>query len=174
MRSLEEIKKISPTVLLKLIHRAKKFLKTNPVMIDIFKEYSVDISIIDHIPIYFADIPVSARTDKGVIYLNYKLLADNDFFKDIMYLVHEITHYLQQCYGTAATQGAEDGDYLKNPYEIEGFQRQLEYIDDTFGKDQAEDYAEQVLDHHDVDDKEDRQEKKDSLLKLVEEKEQDH
>ena len=39
--SIDKIKNTSPVVLLKLIQRAKKYLKSNEVMQDIFKEYNV-------------------------------------------------------------------------------------------------------------------------------------
>jgi hypothetical protein len=164
--SLEEVKKISPKVLLKLIERAKKYLKTNDVFKDMCKEHNVDVDVIDLAPVRFGDLEVSARTAHGVIILNYKLLCDGDFFKDYSYLCHEITHLIQQCYGDAPTAGADDGDYLHNPYEQEGFQRQIEYIDDQFGEDEADKYVEHLLDHHDKGGKE-KKELKEVLMDKV-------
>jgi hypothetical protein len=166
--SIEQVKKIPPKTLLKLIERAKKYLKTNEVFQDMCKEYGVDTDIVYLIPIKFGDLDVSARTERGVITLNYKLLCDGDFFKDYHYLVHECEHYLQQCYGERSTKGADDGDYLSNSFEQEGFQRQLEYIDDEFGEDEAENYVNHLLDHHDKDGK-DRNELKEVLMEKVEE-----
>ena len=72
---------------------------------------------------------------------------------DNSFLVHELTHVLQQTCGDKPTKGANDGDYLANKYEQEGFQNQSEYIADTRSPDKAEDYIDHVLDYHDVDDK---------------------
>lgn len=165
--TIKAIKSKSPKALLSIINKAKKFLKKNDVMQDVFKEYGVDISFMDLIPIKFGDIEVSATTSHGVITLNYKLLLDGDFFKDYGYLIHEITHYLQQCFKNKPTQGAEDGEYLENPDEQEGFQNQIEYIADEFGERKADDYVEGLLDHHDIKNKSDREEKKDVLMSKV-------
>lgn len=164
--SIEQVKQIPPKTLLKLINRAKEFLKRNEVMKELCQEYGVNVSIIDFIPIRFGDLDVSARTERGVITLNYKLLCDGDFFKDYHYLIHECQHYFDQCYGKKPTPGADDGDYLSNPAEERGFQRQLEYIDHMFGKDEANRYVEHLLDHHEVDDAE-RDERKEVLMKRV-------
>jgi hypothetical protein len=165
-KTLEEVKKISPKTLLKLIERAKKYLKTNDVFVDMCKDHNVDVDVIDLIPVRFGDLEVSGRTDHGIIILNYKLLCDGDFFKDYQYLLHECSHIFQQCYGDAATKSADDGDYLHNPFEQEGFQRQLEYVDDQFGKEEAEGYVEHLLDHHDKDGKE-KEKLKEVLLERV-------
>lgn len=164
--SIEQVKQIPPKTLLKLLNRAKEFLKRNEVMKDLCKEHGVDVSVIDFIPIKFGDLDVSARTERGVITLNYKLLCDGNFFKDYHYLIHECQHYLDQCYGDKPTPGADDGDYLSNPAEERGFQRQLEFIDHMFGKDEADKYVEHLLDHHKVDDEE-RDERKEVLMKRV-------
>lgn len=166
--SIEKARKIPPKVLLKLINRAKKFLKKNQVVIDMCKEYDLDVDIIDLIPVKFGDLDVSARTDHGVITLNYKLLCDGDFFNDYHYLVHEQKHFFQQCFGDKPTQGADDGNYLDNPYEVDSFQRQVEYIDDMLGEEEAENYIEHLLDHHDVKGKE-KEDKKEELMEKVNE-----
>jgi hypothetical protein len=166
---IEKVKKMSPKTLLKLINRMKAYLKKHPIVIDMFKEYDVPIEELDLIPMKFGELDVSARTDHGIITFSYKLLCDGNFFKDYMYAVHEITHYLQQTTGDKPTQGAEDGDYLENPFEQEGFQRQIEYVDDMFGENEADNYVEHLLDHHDVKDSDDREDKKDTLMELVDE-----
>jgi hypothetical protein len=164
--SIEDVKKISPKILLKIINRAKKYLKTNDVFIDMCKEHNVDVNILDSVPVRFGDIEVSARTSHGIIILNYKLLCDGDFFKDYSYLCHELEHMLSQCFGDTATMGANDGDYLHNPDEQKGFQRQIEYIDDQFGMGEATKYVEHLLDHHDKGGKE-KEKLKDILMKKV-------
>lgn len=168
--TIEQVKKISPKVLLKLINRAKTYLKKNKVYQDMCKEHDVNVNIIDLVPIKFGDLEVSARTEKGIITLSYKLLCDGDFFKDYSYIIHEILHHFQQCFGDKPTQGAEEGNYLDNPFEQDGFKRQLEYIDDQFGGNEANNYVENLLDHHDVNDDDEREDKKETLMELVDEK----
>lgn len=163
----KEIKALKPQDFLNLINEAKKELKNDPIMKKVFKKHKVGMEFIDLVPIRFGDIEVSATTSHGIITLNYKLLLDGDFDRDYGYLIHEIVHYLQQCFGKGPTQGADDGDYLENSYEKEGFQYQIEYIADNYGEDEADDYVSELLDHHKVRNKKERQEKKDSLMNKV-------
>lgn len=163
-KKIKDPKSIHPKFLLKLINKAKEYLKKDKTMKRICDDYDCDVSIIDTIPTRFGEIDVSAKTDHGIIILNYELLEDGDFFKDYSYLVHEYTHYLQQCMGKKATQGADDGNYLDNPYEKEGFQNQVQFISDQFGDKEAEKYVEHLLEHHDMSDD---VEKKEELMSLV-------
>jgi hypothetical protein len=167
MLTIEEVKKISPKKLLTLIQEAKDFIETNKVFCDMCKEYGIEPNIIQIIPMHFGDLDVSARTSHGVITLNYKLLCSDDFTNQYQYIIHETEHYLQQCYGEEATLGADEGEYLENPFEQAGFQRQLEYIDQTEGKSKAEDYVDNLLDHHDVKEDDKREELEEVLLERV-------
>jgi hypothetical protein len=115
----------------------------------------------------FSDLDVSAKTVKGVVYLNYKLLCDGDFYKDYGYLTHEYTHALQQCTGKGPTKGSDDGEYLDNKYEVEGFQNQVEYMANEFGEDEAEDYVDNLLEHHEITNKKEKAKKKDQLMSLI-------
>lgn len=148
-----------------LIDKVRENIKKNKVVKDMFNEYEVDISEIDLIPVCFADLDVSARTDHGIIYLSKTLLDEDDPIEQAIdhYLVHEICHFLQQTTGTRPTKGAESGDYLDNEEEIEGFNIQTEFLADTRDESVAEEYVEQVLEHHRLkgDEKED---KRDELL----------
>lgn len=164
--SLEEVRSFSPKLLLTLITNLRSYLKKNKQMQNIFGEYGVSIDEIEFIPMSFADLEVSAKTDHGVIYFNYKLLCDGDFFKDFGYGIHEITHWLQQTTGTEPTQGAEDGDYLDNPFEVEGFQNQIEWMADEFGDGEANEYVNDMLDYHGLEGKE-KQEKANELKEKV-------
>lgn len=148
--SIEEVKKIPKVQLMKLINTAKAYVKKSPVMIAAFKKYKVNLEELDNIPMFFKDIDVSARTEHGVIWLNYSLLSDGDFFKDYSYLVHESVHWLQQSTGQMPTQGSDEGEYLYNKAEQEGFKNQIKYIKSIFGKEAAEEYTDNLLDHHDV------------------------
>lgn len=147
---LAKIKKLPHKALNRMISKAKSFLKKDKTMKSIFKEYGYDVDVIDYIPTYFDEIDVSAKTDHGVVILNYKLLCDGDFFKDYSYLIHEYTHWAQQCLGDKPTKSSNSGSYLENPYEQEGFQNQVEYISKHFGKDEAEKYVDHLLEYHDV------------------------
>jgi hypothetical protein len=164
---IEVVKHFPPSILLKLINWAKDYLKKDEVMQRICEDYGVPVDYIDYIPMMFSDLDVSAKTVKGVIYLNYKLLCDGDFFKDYGYLVHEGTHHFQQCFGDKPTQGSDDGDYLDNKYEIEGFQNQVEYLANEFGEDEAEEYIDNLLKHHEITKKKEKEKKKEELMSLV-------
>jgi hypothetical protein len=147
-----------------IIDKVRSKIKKHPVVKKMFKKHKIDLNEIDLIPICFAKLDVSARTDHGVIYLNLDLLEDGDLNKDDHYFVHEITHYLQQTTGNKPTQGADEGEYLDNPAEIEGFQNQSEYLSDTRDEDAADEYINQVLDHHEYEGNK-RQKKHDQLLR---------
>jgi len=157
--SIEIIKKLPIKTLNRIILKAKDFLKKDDTMKKIFEEYDEDVDIIDLIPTRFGDLDVSAKTDHGVVILNYKLLSSGDFFKNYSYLIHEYTHWAQQCLGEKPTKSSDEDNYLDNPYEREGFKNQIEYIADHFGDDEAEKYVDNLLDYHDVKDKK----KKDNL-----------
>ena len=164
---LSEVRKLPYKSLNRMIKKLREFLKQDEVTQKMFKEYGVDIEEIDYIPMMFGNIDVSAKTDHGVIIYNFKLLTDGDFFKDFSYGVHEMTHWLQQTTGDKPTQSADDGSYLDNPYEQEGFQNQVEYIANQFGENEAENYVDDLLEHHDVESKKEFNDKKETLMAKV-------
>jgi hypothetical protein len=164
---MSQVKKMPYQSLNRMIKKLREFLKKDEVVKKMFKEYDVDIEEIDYIPMKFGTLDVSAKTDHGIIIYSYKLLTDGDFFKDFSYGVHEMTHWLQQTTGTKATKSSDDGDYLDNPYEQEGFQNQIEYIANQDGEDEAEEYVDNLLEHHDVNDKKEIKEKKEVLMSKV-------
>ena len=152
---------------LELLNSIKEKIKKNDVVIDMFKKYDVNLDYIDYVPLAFAELDVSARCDHGIIYFNYKLLDKPDQLDH--YFCHELTHHLQQCYSSKATKGANDGDYLDNKFEQEGFRNQTEYLSETRGDNVAENYIDKVLDHHEVDSKKEREKRKKKLLQLSDE-----
>jgi hypothetical protein len=164
--SMSQAKKLPYATLNRMIKKMRKFLKEDDTVKKMFKDYDVDIEEIDFIPIRFGNLDVSAKTDHGVIILNYKLLTDGDFFKDFSYGVHEITHWLQQTTGTKPTQSSDEGSYLDNPYEEEGFQNQVSYISDNFGEDEAEKYVDELLEYHEFEGKKEK-DKKEVLMSKV-------
>lgn len=163
---LEIVRKLSPKVLSKFIEKMRDYLRDDETVHRMFKEYNVDIKELDFIPMCFSDLDVSAKTDHGIIYFNFKLLCDADFYKDFAYGVHEITHWLQQTTGDGPTQGADEGSYLHNPYEQEGFVNQIEFIAKEFGDGEAEEYVDDLLKHHEVK----NEKKKDELEAILLEK----
>jgi hypothetical protein len=164
---LSQVKKMPYKSLNRMIKKMREYLKTNDVVIKMFEEYKVDLEELDYIPMMFGNLDVSAKTDHGVIIFNYKLLTDGDFFKDFSYGVHEMTHWLQQTTGTKATKSSDDGDYLDNPYEQEGFQNQVQYIADQFGEGEAEQYVDDLLEHHEVESKKEVKDKKETLMSKI-------
>lgn len=146
--SISKIKKLPYKTLNRIINKAKKQLKTDETWQKACKEYGEEPDIIDFIPVKFGNIPVSGKTDHGVVILNWKLLKEDDFTRICSYFAHECSHYLQQTCSDHATQSADDGDYLQNPYEQEGFQNQIEFIADHEGKDEADEYVDNLLEHH--------------------------
>lgn len=157
--------KVPPKTWLAYIQKVKNKLKTDPTIDDICRKYDMDPEDLDLAPIKFDDIDVSARTEKGVIILNWNLLKQENRDSICGYIIHEFNHLCQMHH--TPTQSADDGDYLSNPFEQESFQFQLDYLDNQYGPDVAEKYVNQVLDHHGEEGKE-RQEKKEILLKKVE------
>jgi hypothetical protein len=166
--SLKTVKNFPYKTLNRMLKKMREHLKKDEVMQKAFKDYDIDIEEIDYIPMRFGNIEVSATTNHGVITFNWKLLCEGDFSKNYSYGVHEILHYLQQTGGTKPTQSADDGDYLHNEHEQEGFATQIEYIADTEGEDRAKEYVDDLLDHHEKDGKE-AEKLKEVLLEKVDE-----
>lgn len=147
---------------LEQINKTKEKIKDHPVVIDVFEKYNIDTDEIDLVPVCFAELPVSARTDHGIIYLNNKLL--NEDFEH--YLVHELVHFCQQTSGSGPTKATNTDDYLFDKNEEEGFQAQVKYIKDTDGRGEAEEYVDKVLEHHDLDGAEAKN-RKEKLMELA-------
>jgi hypothetical protein len=164
---LSEVRKFPHKTLNRMLKKMRECLKKDQVMQKVFKEHSVDIEELDYYPMRFGNLDVSAKTDKGVLIFNYKLLCDGDFLKDYSYGIHEVTHILQQTTGTKPTKGSEDGNYLQNPFEQEAFTNQVEFIADHEGEDQAEDYVDNLLEHHEITDKEEKDELEEVFLAQV-------
>ena len=148
---------------LKLLDEVKQKIKESKTVKKMFKEADVSLDVIDLVPMTFGDLEVSARTQHGIIVFNNKLKKSAEELEH--YMVHELTHILQQCFSDGPTMGSNNANYLDNPYEEEGFNRQTEFLSETKGKNVAKKYIDKVLDHHDVPEKE-KEDKKDALLSL--------
>lgn len=147
-----------------LVDAITTLLKANKVVQRMFADFGAEVDSFDDMPVDFADLKVSAKTKNGKVYLNEKLLDDNDFKDDIHYLVHEGAHWLQQTRGDMREYAANDSDeYLDLPAEIEAFRYQIQFIDDFQGSDRAEQYVEDLLDFHELEGEE-RAAKKEELM----------
>lgn len=134
---------------LKLLQLIRQHIFDSDTYQKMCSKSNLDPNIIFYSPMAFADLDVSARTQHGIIYFNSKL--KNNPQEIDHYMVHEFTHVIQQCFGDEPTQGSNDSDdYLENPFEVEGFNYQTAYIAEDEGPEEAEQYIERVLDHHDV------------------------
>lgn len=134
--------------LLDLINRAKNVIKDSDAYLDICEEYAANLDYIDFVPVAFADLEVSARTDNGVIYINKKYSDNiNDICK---YLIHEFTHWCQQCLSDGPT--IQEANYLDDQNELEAFEHQVDFIGDNEGMGEAKEYVDKLLDHHNVSD----------------------
>lgn len=151
----------------RMLKKLREYLKKDEVVIKMFKEYDVDIEEIDYIPMKFGNLDVSAKTDHGIIIYSWRLLTDGDFFKDFSYGVHEMTHWLQQTTGTKPTQSSDEGSYLDNPFEQEGFQNQVEFIANRDGEEEAEVYVDDLLEHHEIESEKEKEEKKETLMAKI-------
>lgn len=152
---------IKPQEQLDLINKYKDEIKSSNAVKKLFENKGIELGFVDYIPIRFGKLDVSARTEKGIIILNYNLLDKPETIPH--YIVHEITHWLQQCFSDGPTQGSAEGKYLDNEYEIEAFQYQTDFLEETKGDKVADKYVNKVLDHHDMRGEE-RKEKKDEIL----------
>lgn len=160
-RQLQQIVKISKRAGNdKIVRKMKERVKRDPKVISKFKEYNIPISDIDIVHVEFCPLDVSAKTKDRKIYINEHLLTDSDQ-DPTHYLVHELMHYLQQVSGSVKRNSADD--YLDKPTEEEAFKAQIDWKKRREGHDEAEEYTENLLDHHDLDGKK-REKKKKELL----------
>ena len=148
----------------KIFREVIALVKKSQTYKDLCNKYNVEDDYIDLVPMAFAELDVSARTEHGIIYLNVDLLKKRDEIAH--YLIHEFDHVLQQTTGDGPTKGSTDNDYLDNEFEREGFNEQSKYISETRGDGAAKKYIERVLKHHDVPKKE-RSQRKQDLLQLA-------
>jgi predicted metal-dependent hydrolase len=142
----------------------RDLVKNDPVIIEKFKEYGVSLDDIDDVHVEFCDLDVSAKTKDKKIYLNKSMLADDSPVKDpTHYLVHELIHYLQQSTGKNMNKHRKDEEYLDKETEEEAFKAQVDFKKREESEEEAEEYVENLLDHHDMKGN-DRKEKREELL----------
>lgn len=149
-----------------ILDQVKNKIKNNKIVKRLLKGKNLPHNFIELLPMCFSDeLDVSARTQHGIIYFNIDLLKGRPEELD-HYMVHELTHVIQQTTGDGPTTGSAEDDYLDNEFEQEGFQTQTEYLSDTRDDEVAKKYIKKVLDHHEVPRRE-REEKEKDLLRLA-------
>jgi hypothetical protein len=137
-----------------LIKKLKKEIKKEDEYIEKCEEYSKDPDFINGVEISFDDnLDVSAKTVNGEIFLNGKLFDGGDWDDQMRYVIHEITHVMQQEAGKVKEKTDRD-DYLDDENEIEAFQAQLSYMSENESPEEIQKYLEQLLDHHGIKGKE--------------------
>lgn len=149
----------------KLISIMKDEVQDEELFIEKCKEYDVDPSVINDVNVSFDDdLDVSAKTVNGDIFLNGKLFDEGDEMIAKRYLYHEFCHYLQQTSGLV-TEKTKKEDYLDDPNEIEAFNTQIEFMEETDSPKEVKKYINELLDHHHITNRKERQEK---IKKLTE------
>lgn len=151
---------------IELISELKSKLKEDQIALEICNEHGFDIDIIDGVTIEFSDeLDVSARTKDSRIELNSDLMNGN--FDIIMrYAIHELVHALQHMERHQKGDPYEDEEYLDRPDELEAFQYQIKFEDDARGPEQAEEYVDNLIEYHEIDDEE-KDSKREELLDKV-------
>lgn len=133
----------------KIIEDMRARVKNDPDVQAKFKEYDIPMEMIDDVSIEFDDLDVSAKTKDKKIYLNKNMLdADSEVDDPTHYLAHEIIHVLQQLTGDTAGHDLVE-DYLMKPTEQSAFQVQIKFKEREEGNEAADEYIEDLLDHHD-------------------------
>jgi hypothetical protein len=139
----------------KKIKQLKERLKKEPSFLEKCKEYRCNPNFIDDVNVSFEELDVSAKTVNGEIFLNEKLFDEGDWHDQMRYVVHEMTHVMQQASGMVSSKKTDNEDYLDDDNEQEAFKAQLEYMDDH-RPEEIQEYLEQLLDHHNLEGKERR------------------
>lgn len=140
---------MSHTQDLHLLHSIFPEVETSETFQELCRENNISPEILWLIPMQFADLEVSARTNHGIIYFNSNLKEKPEELGH--YICHEMTHFFQQCLNDQpAISSNNEKDYLFNPDEQEGFQTQTQFIAETQGLGEAHNYIEQVLRHHEI------------------------
>lgn len=149
-----------------MINKLKEEIKKEDEYIDKCEKYEKDINFINSVPISFDDeLDVSAKTINGEIFLNGKLFDDDDWNNKMRYMIHEITHVMQQDAGQVNGK-TDKNHYLDDKNEQEAFQAQISYMSEHDTPEEIQKYLEQLLDHHNIKGKE-RKEKIKELTKNI-------
>jgi hypothetical protein len=133
-----------------LIAKLKRAVKKESEYLDKCEKYDRDPDFIDGVDISFKDdLDVSAKTVDGEVFLNGSLFDHGDWNDQMRYIIHEVTHVMQQ------EAGKVDGpvnkaDYLDDKNELEAFRAQISYMSSHESPEEVQRYLEQLLDHHNI------------------------
>ena len=132
--------------------RIRESLVSDEIAKIICEDMGFDHKILSGVPIRFEELDVSAKTVNSNISLNPKLM--NKSFEIIMrYVIHELVHCFQHIKNYNKNNSSKDDeDYLDDKDEIEAFQWQIKYDEESRGEEEAEEYVDELLEYHDVPD----------------------
>lgn len=162
----EKEKSLSIEDSVELVKKIKESLKESDIAKEICRENGHDIDVIDAIVIKIEPLDTSAETVNGEITLN-ESLADEEFEILMRYAIHELVHVFQHMEREGEPDPYEKLHYLDRPDETEAFKVQIEYEAEERGKNEAEDYVDELLEYHDIPE-EKREKKKEEFLERVE------
>lgn len=134
---------------IQLVADLKQDLKENPIVIEICHENGFDVDILDGIPISFGEAETTAETVDGKIVLNKKILHD-DLTLIKRYIVHELVHVFQHMEREGMPDPYKQYQYLERPDEQEAFQAQVAFEAEENGKDSADNYVDDLLEYHEI------------------------
>ena len=147
------------------LSKIRTSLMNDSIAKEICKENGIGTWFLASVPIRYEEIEVTAKTVNGNIILNPKLMQKS--FKIIMrYVIHELVHAIQHVKDYGKKQDDKRKDYLNREDEIEAFQYQVTYDNQTRGEEQAEKYVENLLDFHDIS-SDKREDKKEEIMEKV-------
>ena len=147
-----------------LLSEIRSTLINDKIAKEICKENKIDKDFLLGVPISFDELDVSAKTIDGSIILNKKLI-EKEFDIVMRYVIHELVHAIQHADGKSKDNGDKERDYLDKETEVDAFVEQIKFDKENRGEEAAEEYVEELLDHHNLTGKK-REEKKEELLEL--------
>lgn len=151
----------------KLLAKIRVNLKNDEMAKKLIKEYKIKDWIFDAVPLDFKDIKVTAKTVNGTIYLSPKI-SEMPFNIVMRYVIHEFVHVLQHI--SEEKNGEKEDDkkqeYLDREDEIEAFQHQIKYDAKHRGVGAAEQYADELLEYHNISGTEKKEKKKELMEKV--------
>lgn len=145
-----------------LLAEIRSSLTADKIAKEICKENNIDEEFLFGVPISFDKLDVSAKTIDGSIFLNEKLI-EKSFDIVMRYVIHELVHAIQHTDSKSKIKKDKSEDYLDKETEKEAFTYQIKFDKENRGEKAAEEYVEELLDHHDINGKE-RDVKKEELL----------
>lgn len=133
-----------------LVAKLKRSVKKEPEYLKKCEEYGKNLDFVDGVDISFKDgLDVSAKTVNGEVFLNGNLFDNGDWVDQMRYIIHEVTHVMQQDAGKVDGPVSK-ADYLDDKNELEAFRAQISYMSSHESPEEVQHYLEQLLDHHNI------------------------